>query len=207
MKNLQSLVFNATQCRHEWNEFSTLLKSKPKLYERKDVLPFFKKRHHLSTLICNYFPKIISADRFAHEFTIYGDFIADLVIGDSKKNRYVLVEFENGAPDSIFKTKGKKATPDWAPRFEGAYSQLVDWLWKLEDMRNTNDFRHTFGNSRATFQGLIVIGKDMALSPQEQDRLEWRMNKTVVDTNAISVVSFNQLEEDFDDWLTRFHRV
>ena len=32
----------------------------------------------------------------------------------------------------------------WAPRFEGAFSQLIDWLWKLEHMRNTGDLEHTF---------------------------------------------------------------
>lgn len=207
MKNLKTHTFDAKSCRVEWNNFSLLLQSKKKLSERKDVLPFFKKSTNLSALICTYFPKITDPDCQAHEFQIYGDFVADLVVGDSKVHRYVLIEFENGESGSIFATKGKKATPDWARRLEGAYSQLTDWLWKLEDMRSTGDFQNTFGSRNATFQGLIVIGKDMNLSPQEQDRLKWRIEKTKIDSIEISIVSFNELEEHMNIWLKRYHAV
>ncbi len=207
MKNLETHLLNAVDCRKEWQEFDALLNSKEVLDERTDILPFFKKCNNLSTLICSYFPKIKNPNKFAHEYQIYGDFVADLVVGDSNTQYYLLVEFENGAPDSIFKKKKTKATPDWASRFEGAYSQLIDWLWKLEDMRSTGDFQNNFGSRRAKFQGLIVIGKDMNLSLQEQDRLKWRIDRTMIDSNAISCVSFNELKDDLDYWLTTYYRV
>src|SRR5262249_7263601 len=152
-------------------------------------------------------PKIKTPDLFAHEYEIDGDFVADLVVGDSSVRHYLLVEFENGAADSVFKQRHGKATPVWAPRFEGAYSQLVDWLWKLEDKRSTADFVNTFGDRRASFQGLIVIGKDMNLSRQERDRLKWRMDRTLIDSNAISTVSFNELSDDLNHWLSVFYGV
>lgn len=207
MKNLVPHAINAANCRREWQLFSDLLAANPTLSERKHVLPFFKKNHDLSALICNYFPKITNPNCLAHEFQIYGDFVADLIVGDTVEHRYVLIEFENGATDSIFKKKKGKATPDWASRFEGAYSQLTDWLWKLEDMRSTLDFQNTFGSRRATFQGLIVLGKDMALSKQELDRLKWRMDKTKIDSNEISIVSFDELKSHLDSWLTRYYGV
>ncbi len=207
MKNLQPHALDPTKCRKEWNEFSALLASKPVLSEQNDVLPFFKNRQDLSLLICSYFPKIKTPDRYAHEYGIDGDFLADLVVGDSSVQHYLLVEFENGTADSVFKKKGTRETPNWAPRFEGAYSQLIDWLWKLEDKRSTADFVNTFGSRRATFQGLIVIGKDMNLSQQEQDRLKWRMDKTMIDSNAISSVSFNELSDDLNHWLKVLHGV
>ena len=207
MKNLETHSLDATECRKEWKEFDALLKSKLVLNERQDILPFFRKRHNLSILICSYFPKIKNPNKFAHEYEIYGDFVADLVVGDFNTQNYLLVEFENGAPDSVFKKKTNKATPDWASRFEGAYSQLIDWLWKLEDMRSTADFQNTFGSRRAKFQGLIVIGKDMNLSPQEKDRLKWRIDRTLIDSNAISCVSFDELRDDLDYWLTNYYRV
>lgn len=207
MKNLVAHSLNPVKGRSELKDLQDLLRNEPILKERKHVLPFFKNRYNLSLLISNYFPKIISPDRFAHEYQIYGDFVADLIVGDASSHKYVLVEFENGDKDSIFKKKQSKSTPDWSPRFEGAYSQLTDWLWKLEDMRSTVDFQNTFGNRRATFQGLIVIGKDMNLSQQEEDRLKWRMDKTLIDSNAISVVSFNQLHDDIDFWLSNYHSV
>ena len=207
MKNLTAHTFVPANGRVEWNAFSALLAEKPTLSEQTDVLPFFKSCKDLSLLICTYFPGIRTPDRFAHEFEIYGDFVADLVVGDSTVKHYLLIEFENAASDSIFKTKGKKATPDWAPRFENAHSQLVDWLWKLEDMRSTADFQSTFGSRRATFQGLIVIGKDMQLSEQEKDRLKWRVDRTKIDSSTIACVSFDDLSTDLNHWLTTYYGV
>jgi Domain of unknown function (DUF4263) len=80
-------------------------------------------------------------------------------------------------------------------------------LWKLEDKRSTADFINVFGSRRATFQGLIVIGKDMNLSKREQDRLKWREDRLIVDSNAISVVPFDQLSIDLDHWLKVYHGV
>lgn len=206
MKLLQAHSFNAVNCRSEWNGYQSLLQSKAILSEQKDILPFFKKSKDLSLLISNYIPKIKTLDCFAHEYQLDGDFVADLIVGDSKEHRYLLVEFEDGSPDSIFKQKGKKATPDWASRFEGAHSQLVDWLWRLEDKRSTTDFTNTFGSSRANFQGLIVIGKGMNLSQREKDRLKWRTDRTMIDSNALTVVSFDELESDLNFWLTSRYR-
>lgn len=208
MKPILPHVFDASKCRQEWLEFEKLLKTKKLLSERKDVLPFFKKQRNLSLLICNYFPEQISDyDRVAHEYTIDGHFVADLVVGDSSKRNFVLVEFENGQPDSIFKASGRKATRDWARRFEGAYSQLNDWLWKLEDNRATANFAAVFGSRAAKFHGIIIIGKDMALTPQEKERLEWRMDRTLIDSKKINVISFDQLLADLDHFLTRLHHV
>ena len=70
----------------------------------------FQTRHDLSILISGYFPSIKNADVFAHEYPIYGDFRADLVVGDSSTHNYLLVEFEDGRANSIFKKrKGGKA--------------------------------------------------------------------------------------------------
>jgi hypothetical protein len=207
VKSLQSHTIAPAKCRREWSEYDALLAIKPELSERGDVLPFFKKRHDLSLLICSYFPEIKKPNCLAHEYAIDGDFIVDLIVGDATVNRFVLIEFENGRPDSIFHKKSNKSTSDWAQRFEGAYSQIVDWLWKLEDKRSTSDFVSTFGNRRAKFQALVVIGKNMNLSDREKDRLDWRMNRTLIDSNRVSSVSFDQLRDDMDHWLRTYDQV
>ena len=207
MKKLTQHQFDRKQCRAQWKDFQLLLKSKTVLDENKDILPFFKARHDLSLLITSYFPHIKNADVFAHEYPIYGDFKADLIVGDSVTNSYLLVEFENGSPESVFKKKPGKATPDWAPRFECAFSQLVDWLWKLDDMRSTADFVHAFGNRQAKFQGLIIIGKDMQLDSQSASRLKWRVDRVVVDSSFVSCISFNDLASDLDFRLTNYYGV
>lgn len=205
MKHLQNHQLDYKKCRDELIEFDNLLKNNATLSEQKDILPFFKSRHDLSTLICSYIPSIRKPDVFAHEFQIYGDFVADLIIGDSITHNYLLVEFEDGRPDSIFVQKKGKSTPEWSKRFETAFSQLVDWLWKLEDMKSTADFQNTFGNRQAKFHGLIIMGKDMNLRSNEINRLRWRNDKIRVDSSAISCISFDQLNEDFDFWLKNYY--
>jgi hypothetical protein len=102
VKNLLSHRFDARACRSEWNNFEAVLTSKTILSERDDVLPLFKRSANLSLLICSYFPHIRTPDLYAHEYSIDGDFVADLVVGDSSMHNYLLVEFENGATNSIF---------------------------------------------------------------------------------------------------------
>lgn len=207
MKSLTKHAFSAPDCRKEWKEFKSLLKTHSKLKEAAHVLPFFKHRDNLSLLISIYFPNIRNVDVLAHEFLIGGDFVADLVIGDSSTNNYLLIEFEDGNPESVFKKKKTKSTPDWARRDEGAFSQLIDWLWKLDDMRSSGTFSATFGARDAKFQGLIIIGKDMLLNKQETSRLRWRTDRVIVDSNFISCISFDRLREDLDHWLKAYHGV
>ena len=136
--------------RREWTEFRLLLEQRATLGERADILPFFTARKQLSLLCANYIPAIRNANRLAHEFSIHGDFRADMIVGDGALGQYVLVEFEDATPDSIF-SRTSKTAPDWSRRFESAFSQLIDWFWKLEDMRSTSEFSHVFGRATLRF--------------------------------------------------------
>ncbi|HDR2162941.1 MAG: Shedu immune nuclease family protein [Kluyvera cryocrescens] len=202
MKLLQNHKYSKVNAKKQLAAYAALVSQKTTFSEQKDVLPFFKQSPDLNLLICYHLPKMRTADCFATEFDIYGDFKADLIVGDRAKNSYLLVEFEDGTPDSIFKKKAGKSTPDWSRRFEGAHSQLMDWLWKLDDMRQTNDFRNTFGNSSAKFSGIIITGKNMTLDNQELERLEWRTSKTSVAHSDILCVSFDELLENFQHYIS-----
>lgn len=205
MKTLQPHILDPVVARRQWHELEAHLASKPVLDERKDILPFFRTRDDLSLLISFYYPAIRNPDLIAHEFPLGGDFTADLVVGDSTTKEYLLVEFENASSGSIF--TGKRAKRNWAPRFEGALSQLIDWIWKLDDLRRTTDFATTFGGSDASFHGLILIGKDLQLSPSEAGRLRWRVEHTMVDSKRIEAKSFDALLADADYWLSAYMHV
>ncbi|ATJ91536.1 hypothetical protein HK16_05855 [Acetobacter senegalensis] len=205
MKALTPHNLNSQQARKEWHLLKALLASKPSLDERKDILPFFSKCYDLSLLISYYYPAIRNPDVIAHKFPLGGDFKADLVVGDSKAHEYVLVEFEDASAKSLF--SGSRAKRDWSKRFEGAFSQLVDWIYKIEDMRVTDDFSHTFGNRKASFHGLIVIGKGLKLSTSEQARLRWRVEHIMVDSKRVEIKSFDDLLDDMDFWLSKYRNV
>ena len=55
-----------------------------------------------------------------------GNFLSDLVVGDSVTQSYCFVEFEEAAPTSLFVSKPDISTPEWSPRFERGFSQIVD---------------------------------------------------------------------------------
>lgn len=206
MKRPNPHVLDPADARRQWTDLAALLNAKARLSEGADVLPFFRTRPDLSLLVSHYIPAIRTPDRVATELPHSGDFRIDLVVGDHANGKYLLVEFEDGTATSVF-APGTRAAPAWAARYERAFSQLVDWLWKLDDMRSTSDFVHLFGAREVTFEWLIVAGKGMALDPREKARLRWRIDKVRVHSRAISFVSFDDFLEDADHWLRRFYRV
>jgi len=101
MKTLESINLDITQCKTDLVEFKKLLDGKSALSERNDVLPFFKAHQHLAALIGSYNPKINRFDRIASEFSLFGDYACDLVIGDSVSRHFCFVEFEDASPTHI----------------------------------------------------------------------------------------------------------
>ncbi|WP_313934962.1 Shedu immune nuclease family protein [Anabaena azotica] len=141
-----------------------------------------------------------------HEFTFYGDFRADLVVGDSINNTYCFVEFEDATEDSIFISKGR-STSDWSPRFEHGFSQIIDWFWKIDDFKNTSLSRSIFGSENIEIYGILVIGRDAFISDIDKARLEWRLNKVVVDSHKVICITFDQLARDTRDRLLLYQSI
>lgn len=207
MVRIDSFKFNIAQCLVELEEFEHLLRKKEELSESIDILPFFKSRLHLSAFIASYAPSMITFDRIKHEFSLFGDFRADLVVGDSTHHTYCFIEFEDAAKNSIFTTKRGKSTSEWSPRFEHGFSQIVDWFWKIDDCKNTDSARNIFGDSNIEIYGIIVIGRDQFLSPLDKARLKWRLNKVVVDSRKVICITFDQLARDIRDRLNLYQTI
>jgi len=195
MKGFQSHEFDPNCCRDELAELQSLLRHSAELGERRDILPFFRKRLHLSALLGSYNPRISSYDRVAYEYDVFGDFHCDLAIGDAVRAAYVFVEFEDAGQESVFVSRGR-TTPEWSPRFDHGYSQIIDWLYKLSDMRPSDDFRGRFGSRDASFTTLLVVGRSGGLAEREQARLRWRQNHVVVDSKHVFCLTFDELCED-----------
>jgi Domain of unknown function (DUF4263) len=196
MKTFEVLAFDRAQCRKEVLELQALLAANPSLKERTQVLPFFKERKHLSAFIASYFSEVLHYDRLAHEYQLFGDFACDLVAGDSATKSYVFVEFEDAAPDSIFVKKKKKSTPEWSSRFEHGFSQVVDWLFKLDEQRGTVEFEERFGARAMACIGMLVVGREEPLGPREAARLRWRQEFVLVNSKHVKCVTFDQLCQD-----------
>lgn len=201
MKEFEPFEFDPDICRKELKELKVLLDENRDLKEREDILPFFKARRHLSAFAGSYVPDIVSFDMIAYELSIYGDFSSDLAIGDSETKTFCFVEFEDATTTSIFRKRDKKFTPEWSPRFEHGFSQIVDWFWKLDDMSRTADFKNKFGADYVKYHGLLVLGRSTALEYREQQRLKWHLDKVLVDSKHIFCVTFDDLYSDLENRL------
>ena len=87
MKKLDEIKLNLKDCQDELIKFKKLLDSKKILKESEDILPFFKENRNLIAYLCTCIGFNV-ADRIASEFKFFGDFIADYVVGNSKKMEF-----------------------------------------------------------------------------------------------------------------------
>ncbi len=206
MSAFEEVIFDDAQCLAELNEFAQLLTSRPELSEREHILPFFQARQHLSALLGSYGPDIITFDRLAYEMSLFGEFTADVVVGDWRRKTFCFTEFEDGMSNSIFVKRGRQAR-EWAGRFDHGFSQIVDWLWKLEDLKNTATFERQFGAGRISYMAMLVIGRDSGLTNDDHLRLAWRREHVVVNSKHVYCCTFDDLERDLRQRLQAYVRV
>lgn len=192
---LTPLVFSYEQCLKEAQEFKAFLGSQTTLKERDEVLPFFKARQHLSAFLCVNNARAVQYDRVAHEYPMFGAFTCDLVAGDWARSAFVFVEFENAAENSVFVQK-TRATPEWSPRFEHGFSQILDWFYKMDTQRHNPEFETRFGSRDVHVSGLLVVGRKQDYTPRERDRLTWRHQHVTVHGKQIYSMTFDDLCED-----------
>lgn len=198
MKSFISHTLSYKKCAEELSEFKGLLTSKSYLTERKEILPFFKKNRHLAAFLGSYIPDLVTPDRIAYEFDIFGDFNCDLAVGDSNSSTFLLIEFEDAKNKSLFVKNGAKTTPEWGSRVEHGFSQVIDWFWKLSDMQSTDEYKDLFGSRHASIHGLVVVGREQALQDREKRRLKWRQDHTIVHSRKVSLITFDQLVRDLE---------
>lgn len=190
MKKFEHHVFDYQKCVQELNEFETFLQ-KAQLDERRDILPFFKKRKQLSAFVGSMASEIAAFDRLAFELDIFGDFSCDLAIGDFGNKAYCFVEFEDAKETSVFHTIHGKDTQEWSPRLEHGTSQIIDWLWLLEDHKHTGKFQRLFGTREIHSIGLVIIGRSSFVDDFE--RLRWRSSNLRIGKTNVYCYTFDQL--------------
>ncbi|MCU0450369.1 MAG: DUF4263 domain-containing protein, partial [Bernardetiaceae bacterium] len=193
MKHLDHFAFDFAQYLKELAELGALLQANPQLSEQKQILPFFAARRHLAAQIGSLAPRLVHADKLAFEFDVFGDFTADLVVGDSQKNRYCFIEFEDATEESLFVKRGKKFKPEFSPRLEHGISQLIDWSYQLDVHQHSPMLEERFGKARIECVGLLIIGRSQYLTPALAHRLAWRAEKTVIDSRPIHIHTFDEV--------------
>lgn len=190
---MQSFSFSLKKCEKELKEFKKLLDSKAELGESSDILPFFKSNKHLSAFVAAEIPKIDKYDLIAHEFPLYGEYQADLIVGDSTNRIFCMVEFEDAKKNSLF-VKNNKYAMKFAGRFERGFSQIADWYRIIDDQKNTSLTPKHFSGNIKDYYGLLIIGRDEFLTdPELQKRIDWRSNKILINSKTIFIYTYDHL--------------
>ena len=195
MKSFEAISFDAARCASELAELKDLLAGNATIPERKVIKPFFAQRKQLSTFVGTNLSRV-SNDLLAMEWQVFGDFAADIVVGNRATRAFCMVEFENGTPDSIFTSHSARSTKDWGRSFERGFSQLVDWFFALDDFSHTRAFADDFGPGHVRFYGLLVIGRSAGLSDADRRRLRWREERVIVNSHPIHCVTYDELHEE-----------
>jgi len=195
-------LYDEDAARASLDAFATLLQTHPTLSEREDVFPFLRGHPHFSALLGSYNRRASVYDRVGLEVPLFGQFSADLVIGDHAARAYTLVEFEDGKAGSLFVQRSRYRT-EWSPRCEHGLSQLIDWLWLLDDQEHTQVFAELFGIHPITTTVVLVIGRDAHLAPADRRRLEWRRDHVVINSQHLYCCTFDELLRDLR-WRARW---
>jgi hypothetical protein len=198
-QRFKTIKLDPKKCRIQIDEFGAMLKAKAELSEQDDIQPFFKARSQVSAFIGSYMRNIGPATQYCFEYRFFGDYAADLIVGDKAYRQFCVIEFEDATLQSIFKPSANNNTMVWAERFEHGYSQIIDWYTMLDDVKKTQRFKRDFGDGHIRFSAMLIIGRDTSIpDPYERFRLDWRTDKVSVDSNTVVCVTFDELYAHMD---------
>jgi hypothetical protein len=196
---LTRVKFDPAQCRLELDAFRDLLASKAELSERDDVLPFFKARPQLAAFLGSRIPDIGPANRLAYEFSVFGSFTADIVIGNFEQKTFCAIELEDARVNSVFDNTRGRSTSEWGRRLERGFGRLVDWFWAFDDHKKTDAFARHFGYVHVEFFGMLIVGRTQHIAEHDRNRLRWRSGRVSVDTHKVYCRTFDEVYESLDE--------
>jgi hypothetical protein len=201
-KDFTEVTFDPRRFQTELDNFRGFLSSKKQFGER-EVHDLLKSSPHLTAYIGTTFGTIGVAKLVAYEFEILGDFAADVVLGNREK-QFCFVELEDGHPESVLAKVGKKATKEWARRFEHGFSQIVDWFCHLDDFKKTDRFHKNFGYGDVGVVGLLLIGRSDGLDADDIRRLRWGTHNVLVNSHHVFCMTYDDLYTELSEGYARY---
>lgn len=198
MKGFFPVIFDPTACRAQLDQLHTLLSEKTELAEREDILPLFHNCPQLTAFVETLITGIGPADLLAYEFDVFGEFAADVIIGNSEYRTFCAIEFEDARANSVLAKSDRRATKEWGRRFERGFGQLVDWFFAFDDTKNSAGFARHFGYEHVEFFGMLVIGRTADLSDHDRTRLRWRSDRVSINSHKVYCRTYDELYSGLD---------
>jgi hypothetical protein len=106
------------------------------------------------------------------EFSLWGDFICDLVSGSVRDAAFTSVEFEDAAENSLFRPQAGRRNSHWGTRADHGVSQVIDWLFRISREDGSDQLQRDFGARHLRLMGLVVVGRSADVKEYDRVRLE-----------------------------------
>lgn len=189
---IETHLINPKKLKAEMKAFKKMLEKA--WFSENEALRLFRKSKNLIATFGNFNTAINNPDLVGSEIGIDGLVRCDFVVGDSNTRHFVLVEFEDAKKNSIFKSATKKRNiPDWSPRFEHGFSQLVDWAWIMADSKNSISKKAAFKGDVADWTLLLISGRDSSLNNLSKERIYWRSKNANCYNQKVFHLTFDEL--------------
>ena len=98
MTRWREISFQPAQARVELQELDTLLKAESQLSEEA-ICSFIRQRTQLIASLGLLNSGVDTIDRWAPELDLLGKHLCDIVVGDSRRTAYTLIELEDATAD------------------------------------------------------------------------------------------------------------
>lgn len=194
---LREIRPDAASLLREIDEFRKFLETRPRA-ERAQFLPFFALHPQLCAFLGTLNDKVRTVTHVGTEIPLWGDFTCDLVAGSWGNGAFVFVEFEDASETSLFRKQEGRKNSYWGTRVEQGISQVVDWLFRIDSERGSDQMLRDFGARHLTAMGLVITGRSAEVSDYDRIRLDWRSKQTIIGGAKLAILTYDDLLEWLD---------
>ncbi len=197
MSKLLKHTYSLADCEKEVEQFASHLKKGKLVKERDQILPFFKKRAHLTSMFSEFDAEMDLCDRIAHDLDLFRTYRPDIVVGNSAQGRYCFIELEEAKKYSVFSKELKSGKSDWGRVLEHGLGQIIDWMYDLDDLKRTNKYKAIFAKNEISFEVILVAGRNEDFSDPQRERLKFRSENNQFGTKRVRIYTYDDLASFF----------
>ena len=193
---LDTVRFDASQAAAELASFRSWIAERP-WFPEKAVVAEIAARRQMACLL-GYTILMPAPDLIKFEFEVKGLFRADLVVGNGKSRKFVLVEFEDGKEDSLFRG-GTRKYRYWSPRLEHGFGQVLDWGWAKHTHPGDVAFTNSFGGKVLDDCYVVVCGRNPKPGSLDEERFDFRRTRLHLSGVLLQLYTYNNLLDAMGD--------
>ncbi len=194
--DLDRIKFDAAEAATQLGSFKTWMSAREHFSEKQVVAEIVARRQMACLL--GYTILMPAPDLIKFEFAVKGLFRADLVVGNDKSRKFVLVEFEDGKEDSLFKS-GSKKYRYWSPRLEHGFGQVLDWGWAKHTHPGDVAFTNSFGGKVLDDCYVVVCGRNPRIGSLEDERFDFRRTRLHLSGVPLQLYTYDNLIDAMGD--------